>query len=65
MSDKNTKKVSVENDEKLLKSFVKFFDKFNRFFDNEKVDIIVNQEFAQEYALLPLLVKARMYYDEQ
>ena len=51
--------------EKLLNNFCRFFEKFNEFFENVRVDDIVNQEFTRQYELLPLLVKARMYYDEQ
>ena len=65
MENKNYKHSNPIEEEKLFKSFVSFFHKFDKFFDNEKVDEIVNKEFPQEYALLPLLVKARMYYDEQ
>ena len=64
MKSKNYKQSNPIEEEKLLKSFTNFFHKFDRFFENAKVDEIVNREFAQEYALLPLLVKARMYYDE-
>ena len=59
---KNTNPISQD---KLLNNFVKFFNGFNKFFANDKVDEIVNQEFPQEYELLPLLVKARMYYNQQ
>ena len=52
----------IEN-KKSLNNLVKFFKKFNNFFDNEKIDEIVHQEFGREYALLPLLVKAQLYYD--
>ena len=62
---RNSKHTNPIEDEKLYNKFVAFFNKFNQFFENEVVDEIVNKEFAQEYALLPLLVKARMYYDEQ
>ena len=54
----------IEKD-KMLQNFVSFFKDFNKFFSNDKVDIIVNQEFSQKYELLPLLVKARMYYNQQ
>lgn len=50
--------------EKSVKNLTKFFEKFNQLFDNEKIDEIVNQEFSQKYELLPLLVKARIYYNE-
>ena len=53
----------IEN-KKSLNNLVKFFKKFNNFFDNEKIDAIVHQEFSKEYALLPLLVKAQLYYDK-
>ena len=65
MESKNYKHSNPIEEEKLLNSFVTFFHNFDKFFENEKVDEIVNKEFSQEYALLPLLVKARMYYDEQ
>ena len=65
MKGKVTNSTNPIEDEKLLNSFVHFFNKFENFFDNAKVDEIVNKEFNREYALLPLLVKARMYYDEQ
>ena len=54
----------IDND-KMLNNFVTFFKGFNKFFANDKVDEIVNKEFPQEYELLPLLVKARMYYNQQ
>jgi len=65
MESKNYKHSNPIEEEKLLNKFVSFFNGFNKFFDNENVDEIVNKEFAQEYALLPLLVKARLYYNEQ
>ena len=65
MKNKNSKTSNPIEEEKLLNSFVNFFYKFDKFFDNVKIDEIVNSEFNREYALLPLLVKARMYYDEQ
>ena len=65
MKSKNYKHSNPIEEEKLFNKFVSFFNGFNNFFDNENVDEIVNKEFAQEYALLPLLVKARLYYNEQ
>ena len=59
------KNTSNPNDEKVLNNLVKFFKEFNQLFDNESIDKIVNQEFTREYALLPLLVKAKIYYNEQ
>ena len=64
MESKNYKQSNPIEEEKLLNNFVNFFHKFDKFFENAKVDEIVNREFNREYALLPLLVKARMYYDE-
>jgi len=61
-NDKNTNPISQE---KVLNRLVSFFKKFNKVFDNEKIDEIVYQEFPRQYALLPLLVKAQIYYDEQ
>ena len=60
----NMKKNSnpIEN-QKSLDNLVDFFQGFNKFFDNDMVDKIVRQEFRKEYALLPLLVKAQLYYD--
>lgn len=64
MDSKNYKQSNPIEEEKLMNSFAKFFSKFDKFFENAKVDEIVNREFNREYALLPLLVKAKMYYDE-
>ncbi|MCR4880898.1 MAG: hypothetical protein K6A44_02985 [bacterium] len=64
MKGKNYKHSNPIDEEKLFKNFVAFFNGFNKFFDNDSVDEIVKKEFSQEYSLLPLLVKARMYYDE-
>jgi len=52
----------IEN-QKSLENLVDFFKGFNKFFENDMVDKIVKQEFNREYALLPLLVKAQLYYD--
>jgi len=49
---------------KALANLVEFFEKFNNVFENEVIDNIVNKEFTREYALLPLLVKAQLYYNE-
>lgn len=65
MQSKNYKQIHSLDEQKLMDKFVLFFRKFDKFFENAKVDDIVNQEFTQQYALLPLLVKARMYYNEQ
>ena len=64
MLGKNSKHSNPFDEEKVYTNLVNFFRKFDKFFENEKVDEIVNKEFAQEYELLPLLVKARMYYNE-
>ena len=53
---------SVSNCEK---SLLKFFQKFNVVFENENIDKIVNDEFSHQYALLPLLVKSQLYYNQQ
>jgi len=57
------KNTSNPHDEKVLNNLVKFFKDFDQHFDNETIDKIVNQEFPQKYALLPLLVKAQLYYN--
>ena len=56
--------VSHRDDEKVLTSLTKFFHNFNKLFENESIDAVVNNEFPQRYALLPLLVKAQLYYNE-
>jgi len=47
------------------KSILNFFKKFNVVFENENIDKIVNEEFGHKYALLPLLVKSQLYYNQQ
>ena len=61
MTNKNSNPIQKA---KSIKNLTTFLEKFNQFFDNEKIDAIVNQEFNQKYELLPLLVKARIYYNE-
>jgi hypothetical protein len=38
-----------------------FIQKFSNFFENDFIDKLVYKEFAKEYVLLPLLVKAKIY----
>ena len=59
-----SQKTNPINKEKSFDNMVSFFKRFNKLFDNDAVDSIVNQEFRKEYALLPLLVKAQIYYNE-
>lgn len=40
-----------------------FIQNFSNFFENDFVDKLVYREFAKEYVLLPLLVKAKIYDD--
>ncbi len=56
--------VSRHDDEKVLNNLTKFFAGFNKLFENESIDALVDKEFNRRYALLPLLVKAQLYYDE-
>ena len=60
----NSQNTNPIGNAKSLDNLVAFFKGFNKLFENEKIDSIVNQEFRREYALLPLLVKAQIYYDE-
>ncbi|MCQ2958427.1 MAG: hypothetical protein MJ180_05975 [Candidatus Gastranaerophilales bacterium] len=46
-------------------SILKFFKNFNRVFENDAIDTIVSSEFPRQYALLPLLVKSQLYYNQQ
>ena len=55
--------VKVDN-EKVLNNLTDFFQGFNKLFENESIDDVVNKEFPRKYDLLPLLVKAQLYYDK-
>ena len=52
---KNTN--SISNVERLSL----FIQSFSNFFENDFIDKLVYKEFAKEYVLLPLLVKAKIY----
>ncbi len=62
--NKNCKASNPFDNKKSLDNLISFFKGFNKFFENEKIDEIIRQEFRREYALLPLLVKAHIYYEE-
>ena len=50
-----------ENDISSEKNLSKFFKTFSEFFENDFIDKLVYYEFSKEYVLLPLLVKAKIY----
>lgn len=62
--NKELKNSNPIQNQKSLDNLVDFFKGFNNFFENDMVDKIIKQEFRREYALLPLLVKAQLYYEE-
>ena len=50
-----------ENNVSSEKNLSKFFKTFSEFFENDFIDKLVYYEFSKEYVLLPLLVKAKLY----
>ncbi len=50
-----------ENDISSEKNLSNFFKTFSEFFENDFIDKLVYYEFSKEYVLLPLLVKAKIY----
>ena len=65
MLDKYSKISNPIDEEKSLDNLIAFFKGFNKFFENDLVEQVIQQEFKREYALLPLLVKASIYYEKQ
>ena len=49
------------NDALKADSLSLFIQKFSNFFENDFIDKLVYKEFSKEYVLLPLLVKAKIY----